>query len=437
MSKYVVFSAIILAASLFAGSLSAAILMVPADYATIQSAIDAASMGDTVMVGKNNVPNYYNFPYHEQIVVNKRIALIGAGGVIAGLKSGDAVLVTAESCFFKKLTISGSGDYQPSIGSWDAGIKLKYADSCIIDSCKILGNAAGLVIEGSNHCQVTHNTIINNKTGIYFYSGQDGYGEIHSSSENHVFDNKIIYNHVAGIMLSQGEGLHQDNIIQDNYFVYNMLGLSMRTAQNSNITDNCFNLCIQYAIYEFEGYGEGGSNQISHNAFINNYSGNIHSFCFLAESQPSDLWSENFWSDYNGEDNNGDGFGDTPYILDGGSCQDALPLMAASDFDLDTVPDDIDNCPADVNTSQHDSDGDGMGDACEFHCGDADFSRSVNILDIVYIINYLYHDGPPPIIDGIADVNDNGATNILDIIYIMNYLYKGGPDTNCPLWWHW
>ncbi|MEW5925766.1 MAG: dockerin type I domain-containing protein [Candidatus Zixiibacteriota bacterium] len=56
------------------------------------------------------------------------------------------------------------------------------------------------------------------------------------------------------------------------------------------------------------------------------------------------------------------------------------------------------------------------------------------MLDIAFLINYLYRDGLIPIIDGIMDVNNSGATNILDVTYFINYLYKSGPDTNCPLY---
>jgi len=65
-------------------------------------------------------------------------------------------------------------------------------------------------------------------------------------------------------------------------------------------------------------------------------------------------------------------------------------------------------------------------------CGDADGSNTVNILDVAYVISYLYKSGPAPVPSQRADVDHSGAINILDVGYTVSYLYKGGPAPNCP-----
>jgi DNA-binding beta-propeller fold protein YncE len=60
--------------------------------------------------------------------------------------------------------------------------------------------------------------------------------------------------------------------------------------------------------------------------------------------------------------------------------------------------------------------------------GDANADFEINILDIIYIINWKYKNGP-----GIAsarwraNVNADKDYNILDIVYLINALYKDGP----------
>jgi len=58
--------------------------------------------------------------------------------------------------------------------------------------------------------------------------------------------------------------------------------------------------------------------------------------------------------------------------------------------------------------------------------GDASGNDAINVLDISYIISYLYKGGPAPINDIAADANCDGGLNILDVTYIISYLYKGG-----------
>jgi hypothetical protein len=64
-------------------------------------------------------------------------------------------------------------------------------------------------------------------------------------------------------------------------------------------------------------------------------------------------------------------------------------------------------------------------------CGDADADNSVDMLDILFLISYLYKGGPAPEPTESADVNHDGSVNMLDILYSINYLYKGGPEPLC------
>ncbi len=65
-------------------------------------------------------------------------------------------------------------------------------------------------------------------------------------------------------------------------------------------------------------------------------------------------------------------------------------------------------------------------------CGDGNGDGNVNLLDITFMINFLYKDGPDPV--GhilVADVNGDGNANLLDITYMINYLYKDGSVPAC------
>ncbi len=65
-------------------------------------------------------------------------------------------------------------------------------------------------------------------------------------------------------------------------------------------------------------------------------------------------------------------------------------------------------------------------------CGDFNADELINILDIVYLIDYKYKGGPAPEPLKSADVNNDELVNILDIIYLINFKYKEGPEPVCP-----
>jgi hypothetical protein len=63
----------------------------------------------------------------------------------------------------------------------------------------------------------------------------------------------------------------------------------------------------------------------------------------------------------------------------------------------------------------------------EFLCGDANADETVNIGDVVYLIGYLYKNGPAPNPAVAGDVNRDGIVNLGDVVYLISYLYKNGP----------
>jgi len=65
--------------------------------------------------------------------------------------------------------------------------------------------------------------------------------------------------------------------------------------------------------------------------------------------------------------------------------------------------------------------------------GDCNGDYRVNILDVTYLINYVYMSGEPPIEMNHGDPNGDCAINILDVTYAISYLYQGGasPVAGC------
>jgi hypothetical protein len=58
--------------------------------------------------------------------------------------------------------------------------------------------------------------------------------------------------------------------------------------------------------------------------------------------------------------------------------------------------------------------------------GDANNDWKVNLMDVSFIINYLYRHGPAPSDLNYCDVNGSCNINLLDVAYIINYLYRAG-----------
>jgi hypothetical protein len=139
-------------------------------------------------------------------------------------------------------------------------------------------------------------------------------------------------------------------------------------------------------------------------------------------------------------DTDDDGFGDACDICpgfddhadaDGDGAPDGCDICAGfddyADADTDGVPDSCDNCPNAANPTQADIDGDGLGDACDAICGDANGDRQVNVGDAVYLINFVFRSGPPPVPLCSGDANGDKQANVGDAVYLINHVFKSGP----------
>ena len=190
------------------------------------------------------------------------------------------------------------------------GIYLR--DSCknnIISKCDIsYNNGAGIGLGDSNENSISNCNIYNNTNyGVY----------IRESSKNKFINCNISNNFVDGIFLNDKSDF---NTISSSEICNNSDdGISLEYS-SKNIILNCN---ISKNNHSINLYDRSNDNIIYYNNVINNNQS--------ANDECSNNWDYdkigNYWDDYNGKDDDGDGIGEKPYNISGGSNKDRYPLI--------------------------------------------------------------------------------------------------------------
>jgi parallel beta-helix repeat protein len=278
-------------------------IVVPDNYSTIQEAIDHALEGDTIYVKKGT--------YVENPVVNKSVSLVGED------RNSTVIDVTAGLKVEKdNVTIAGFTIYD----GW-AGISLS-ANYCNISGNKITDATNGIQLLRSERNYITGN--------IFQSIGLSSAIQL-SYSNNNFVNNNYIDSCTEGIQLREGSSnntVTENTIINCKDVAIRLLGSGLGRIwygpdDNTITRNNISNSGCGTTVY--------GSNRniISNNNYVNNtsqFSANEDYYLLWGGNRSINTINENYWSDYNGRDANGDGIGDTPYIIDAYNI-DHYPLM--------------------------------------------------------------------------------------------------------------
>ncbi|MCO7226022.1 NosD domain-containing protein [Pleionea sp. CnH1-48] len=198
------------------------VIHVPADFATIQSAIDSATEGATILVQDGS--------YHENLVINKTVSIESQNGyasteIIAANNNTHVISISAPHVKIKGFDISGAHVYYKAGIYFGAGADYGQAldNRCGYDDAH--RNYIGISIRGSHHVRADNN--ICNHWGLFGI-----YVDISTGTQ--ITNNSVADHSMEGISLDEC----QNCLVSGNTVTRSRTGIRLRSSSDTIISNN-------------------------------------------------------------------------------------------------------------------------------------------------------------------------------------------------------
>jgi len=331
------------------------------DAAEIQAMLDAAQEGAVITPPPGR--------YMGRLEITKGVVLDGQGKVTVDAGgSGTVLVVRANNATVRNMHLVGTGtDHNAE----DAGIQVRGNNNVIKDN-RIEDALFGIDLQQSYHNIIRRNYISSKKLdlGLRGDSIRLWYSDDNLLEDNEIYNSRdfVLWyskrNRVTGTLHSGSRyGMHfmfsADNVIENNRFINNSVGISMMYDQGDVVRNNvishsvgatgtCISLkeasavtivgneilyCANGLFFDVSPFQPDTVNVIENNriafndiavSFLNDWHGNefrnnrlesniTEVAVFGGGSARRNLWEGNSWDTYEGFDRDGDGVGDTPH----------------------------------------------------------------------------------------------------------------------------
>jgi hypothetical protein len=416
---------------------NATIIHVPGDSSTIQGAVNGAKHGDTILVA----PGVYNESVNcscKAVLLTSNYLLdedtLTVNTTIIDGSGGDALHLLGGNCFpeDESLTVMGFTIRNSAFGVWkeladwypEPGSKSRICHNRFID------NWWGIFTLTWDFCVIDHNVFINNMFGAESWGGLTKLTEISRLQSRFTFveNNVFLFNSQIGADAVGGAIA----IFRDNVFSHNRWGLAKGYYSGLAAVRNIVYSNSVGVYCEALGPEQDLGTIIEDNIIARNDTGIFIWGSDMRETtiRYNDAWG-NLYGNFIGCPA---GSGDTTWGINfnGTPCDSFYnivrePLFADTiDFKL------LCNSPcidAGDSTTQVPEGGGYRIDIGKnefpYIIGDANSNYRIEAADIVYIINYLFVQGPAPCPYRSGDTNGDGIINSSDIVCLINYQFCG------------